>query len=303
MDFLHYAYGAYKSGGVRTKAPAQVKAPREEPIALSSDSDVIFVKSVEKPSSKKRPLELTDDEHQAPQPKKQRPTKKECIICCEERSNSHFPALCDGPECAHEVCSRCWRKHLAAETESKAWNDIKCPECTKVLQDAEIEVLASEKTYMIWLDKAAKSCTEANEEFRSCPSATCNWGCFLSTREDGNIFNCQKCQFKYCIICEVRMHDGETCATYQKRLKTQDRGKVDQLSAKAIKKISKPCPKCGVSINKISGCDHITCSRTTCKHEWCWRCFASYGGANGIHRQGNGSHERTCKYHTSRLRA
>ncbi|KAK6385294.1 hypothetical protein LTR65_009220 [Meristemomyces frigidus] len=257
MDFLQYAYGAY-AGSIRTRAPRRERPAHRKPIEPSPDNDVIFVKSIDKTSSKKRFVEITDDEYEAPQPKKRKPTKKECIICCDERSISRFPALCDGPECEHNVCSRCWKKHLAAETESKAWNDVKCPECRQVLQEAEMQVLASETTYMLWLDKAAKACTESDEEFRSCPSASCSWGCFLSTREDGNIFNCQECQFKYCVVCEVRMHEGETCAVYQQRLKTQDKSKEDQLSANAIKKMSKPCPKCGVNIDKISGCDHIT---------------------------------------------
>jgi hypothetical protein len=68
-----------------------------------------------------------------------------------------------------------------------------------------------------WLDKAAKAYSENDEEFRSCPSAECTWGCFFSTKEDGNIFTCHVCKYRYRVVCEVRMHEDETCAAYQER--------------------------------------------------------------------------------------
>lgn len=156
---MQNAYCAHNIMG----APVMGKAAYKDPFDLSSDNDVTFVKSVKIPSNRKRTLDLDEDARNAPQPKKRKITK-ECIICCEERSLSHFPTLCDGPECEHSVCSRCWRKHLAAETESKLWNDIKCPECRKVLQDAEIQVLASEKTYMLCVPIFSIKQLETNDE-------------------------------------------------------------------------------------------------------------------------------------------
>jgi hypothetical protein len=37
----------------------------------------------------------------------------------------------------------------------------------------------------------------------------------------------------------------------------------------------RPCPKCGVDIQKLVGCDHITC--TSCGEHWCWRCGLGCG--------------------------
>ena len=36
----------------------------------------------------------------------------------------------------------------------------------------------------------------------------------------------------------------------------------------------KACPSCGIAIEKISGCDRMTC--TECGHVFCWRCRASW---------------------------
>ena len=34
------------------------------------------------------------------------------------------------------------------------------------------------------------------------------------------------------------------------------------------------CPKCKTIVEKLGGCEHMTCKR--CKYEWCWICGLSY---------------------------
>lgn len=86
-----------------------------------------------------------------------------------------------------------------------------------------------EAKYCRWLDKAAKSCIEGEEEFRECPSATCSYGYFYSTMDDGNIFRCQLCQSRYCVLCEVPMHEGMTCEQYhESKRREEEEAKEDQ---------------------------------------------------------------------------
>ena len=98
---------------------------------------------------------------------------------------------------------------------------------------------------------------EEDEEFRTCLSATCKWGCFFSTKADGNIFVCQMCSFRHCVVCEAPMHEDETCDQY--RARNKQRNKENRLSRKLVKTISKRCPGCKISIDKYDGCDHVTC--------------------------------------------
>jgi hypothetical protein len=37
---------------------------------------------------------------------------------------------------------------------------------------------------------------------------------------------------------------------------------------------AKPCPKCGVNIEKQGGCDHMTCRK--CHHNFCWQCLVPF---------------------------
>jgi len=41
-----------------------------------------------------------------------------------------------------------------------------------------------------------------------------------------------------------------------------------------IRRHTKPCPKCGVNIEKNGGCDYIDCSN--CHHGFCYNCYGSH---------------------------
>lgn len=111
-----------------------------------------------------------------------------------------------------------------------------------------------------WLDKAAKACSEGQADYLPCPSATCDFGCFFS----GNIFICRKCDLSWCVSCSVPMHEGETCTDYKDRIENGDARRSrqaleDAATQEEVTRKSKPCPGCGIRIQKKNGCDHMTC--------------------------------------------
>ena len=107
------------------------------------------------------------------------------------------------------------------------------------------------------MEKAAKAYLKTDADWVDCPSSSCKSG---SLMVDGHIFTCQECKYRYCFSCKVLMHEGETCTAYKKRMKRDKKHvKDEELSKKKVEKISKPCPKCGIRINKYTGCDHVTC--------------------------------------------
>ncbi|KAI7139343.1 hypothetical protein KC316_g16315 [Hortaea werneckii] len=269
------------------------------------EPEVIVVENTPSPAPKKR-RQLSpgrQSKSKAINRKPLPPPPRECIICCEEYPVNSFPDSPHQPngKCQSSVCRACFEQHLQNEVENKRWNEVHCPECSQGLEEPEMKRLALQSTYEQWLDKAAKSYNEGTEDFRACPNATCSWGCFFSTKADGNIFTCQLCNIRYCVVCEVNMHEDETCAAFQQRRATQDTAREERRSERYLKKISKPCPRCGVNIDKFTGCDHVTCSRSSCRHEFCWECFAPFGGSEGISRRGNAAHRSSCRYHSTRL--
>lgn len=90
----------------------------------------------------------------------------------------------------------------------------------------------------------------------------------LLVKDDGNIFCCQKCNTRHCLLCDVPFHEDQTCDEYQEAKQraveeeesaAKRRVEEETASAEAVKKMSRPCPECGVNIDKFAGCDHVTC--------------------------------------------
>lgn len=61
-----------------------------------------------------------------------------------------------------------------------------------------------------------------------------------STMEDVDIMTCNTCSARACVRCDRPMHDGETCAAYQARIK--DRLDEEDKALKAVRRVSRPCP-------------------------------------------------------------
>ena len=110
----------------------------------------------------------------------------------------------------------------------------------------------------------------ADEEYQPCPSAECTFGLYMA-KGGGDLFTCHLCGLKWCLTCDAKYHSGQTCAQYiEERRKAEAKDKTLKAQAKEIRKslrtideTSKPCPGCGVKIEKRDGCDHMTC-------KWCF---------------------------------
>lgn len=85
---------------------------------------------------------------------------------------------------------------------------------------------------------------------------------FLSTQ-----YKCEVCETFTCKYCHQPIDDKKT-----HRCKDEDVASVDQ-----IKKDTRGCPKCGVPIFKISGCDQM----------WCTECHISFSWKTGKIETGN----------------
>jgi hypothetical protein len=78
------------------------------------------------------------------------------------------------------------------------------------------------------------------------------------------MFMCHRCSFVACTVHNVAFHHGESCAQYDERMR-EERILLNSVhaqeaaSARVLAWISKPCPGCGINIQKDGGCDHITC--------------------------------------------
>ncbi|CAE6523782.1 unnamed protein product [Rhizoctonia solani] len=104
--------------------------------------------------------------------------------------------------------------------------------------------------------------------------------------------SCYYCHSPACFTHRVPWHHGLTCEEYDLVIRQEEE---IQANEDYIGTHTKQCPGCRRPIEKLDGCDHMTCLRPGgCGHQFCWLCLADYGP---IWRDGNHRHNSDCKYY------
>ena len=111
-----------------------------------------------------------------------------------------------------------------------------------------------------------KSYMRSTQDVRPCPSQGCKYIGFMSDKELSNCSNPIVCP-----VCEESWFDK----MQHQRWSLPDFGAT--FTNIKVLLFTKPCPNCGMQIQKNGGCRHMKCSK--CNYELCWDCmghFASY---------------------------
>ena len=98
---------------------------------------------------------------------------------------------------------------------------------------------------------------ERRKFVRKCPMENCRG--FLSTQ-----WKCGVCETKICNLCNENKEENHVCLP------------DNVASMELLNKDTKPCPKCGVLIFKISGCSQMFC--VDCHTPWDWNTGKIYSG-------------------------
>ncbi|KAH7405964.1 hypothetical protein DE146DRAFT_429705 [Phaeosphaeria sp. MPI-PUGE-AT-0046c] len=218
------------------------------------------------------------------------PATQQCPVCASTRSVTHFPTRLPTSACTHEavVCKRCLRRWLAAQFETKPWNELNCPICPSVLESRDIREFASKEMFQRYEHQATKAEFDIIPGWTWCISKDCLAGQIHDARKVK--FRCRTCQHRQCIKCGVKWHKSETCKEYQHRATQRAQRRNEDVASQAlIRETTKQCPSCARPIEKIDGCDHMTCVK--CKHQFCWMCLATYSSKKGVIRV---QHEAGC---------
>ena len=189
----------------------------------------------------------------------------ECPIC-----------LCeiDLPEMVRlEYCQPCLKSQVLSAVQAKQF-PIACAaeDCNHpiVLKDIRLQIEKGSLKMKPLAVAAVSSFVGKNKKlFRYCTTPDC--GMVYSVSEDGRQFQCSDCGARICTSCHVQFHDGLTCAMYESA-KTGE-GNVE-LWIKEKPSARKKCPKCQIGIEKIEGCNHMTC--LACRSHICWVCLKFY---------------------------
>ncbi|XP_042545694.1 E3 ubiquitin-protein ligase parkin [Dipodomys spectabilis] len=118
-----------------------------------------------------------------------------------------------------------------------------------------------------------------------CPRPGCGAGLLPEqgqrrvTCEGGNSLGCG---FVFCRDCKDAYHaggcstlfntSGATSQAYRVDARAAERARWEEASKETIKNTTRPCPRCGVPVEKNGGCMHMQCPQPHCRMEWCWNC-------------------------------
>ncbi|XPS76448.1 hypothetical protein M3J09_008500 [Ascochyta lentis] len=239
--------------------------------------------------------------------KKARPEKTECLICATTKDTKRkFKAPDDGNTCEHfeNVCNSCVQKQIKTKITARQLTDahLPCmfPGCTTVLDHTALKKVMTTALFETWDTALTKHILAANPSYMACLNPKC--GIYFSTencndehqtsitksksqskttqkqkqkhtQEPPTKAACPYCTHESCLSCNRPWHPG-SCNSAKKL--------EDEESVAAIKKLgAKPCPKCGVNIEKQGGCDHMNCQR--CRHNFCWECLGTFTGSTNPH--------------------
>ncbi|CAE7215475.1 unnamed protein product, partial [Rhizoctonia solani] len=218
---------------------------------------------------------------------------RQCSICLETMDSSLW--IRPSTLCTHEPksCEPCFAKYVVHAIE-EGLTEILCPEveCRKRMEyaDVEIRLRGDEERLNRYSSLVAQKELERHPNFVWCTNERCGKGQIHNQGDTTPLVVCHHCHTYICFVHRVPWHGNLTCDQYSKH------EIENKASEEYINTHMKRCPNMGCKrpIEKIDGCDHMTCFRPGgCGHEFCWICLADYGL---ILREGNHKHTPNCPH-------
>lgn len=190
------------------------------------------------------------------------PIPRACPICDGEFSQLQQMRL---PECGHWFCKECVTQYIQVRVNDNLVLSMPCPDfsCNANLPESLVTELLSGEMLEKYNRFKREAELSSNANLRWCPKPDCQGYDIGGTRKKRLI--CNVCSCNFCYYCtEEWLEDHKKC-----------KGVVDyQLDEWSRKNNVKHCPNCKRRVQKMEGCDHMTCLK--CRYEWCWLCGAKY---------------------------
>ncbi|KIM24892.1 hypothetical protein M408DRAFT_43062, partial [Serendipita vermifera MAFF 305830] len=242
----------------------------------------------------------------------------ECIVCNGEPGDSDFSLVVPTLSCIHprQVCGVCIRHIIRMFVTSGEYVEgIPCPStgCPQKLRYYDVEKWAAPAVFerqvllsvlnmprissIFRFDKSLlQDHLRTGKRYVRCIARGCPAGQEHTGKESNNIVTCYSCGTKQCFTHQTKWHEGFTCAQWDEHM--QISLEQQAMTEEWIQKETKPCsgPGCGKRIQKVDGCDHMTCRPPGgCGYQFCWFCLAPW---LEIIAHDNSRHYDHCKHYT-----
>ena len=184
-----------------------------------------------------------------------------CKICGENNSQ-----MIKNEQCNDSFCYNCWINYLKEKINTNILDKIPCMNytCGKILSKKFIEsLLKNNPSLLSKYEKFLERIQILNDPHKKfCPYPDCD--SYAEEKKDTKFVKCEKNGHKFCYKC-LKDHEQKTSC---------DEELYKDFKIWKKNKIVKQCPNCGIWVQKIDGCNHVTCS--ICKYDFCFVCLKSW---------------------------
>lgn len=198
---------------------------------------------------------------------------QECSVCWTEADTPIKTS------CGHVYCLECFERSCMVGDVAAADFAVFCHgsqgNCKSVIGVEDLQEHLSSAALEDMLERSFSSHIKRNpNEFRYCPTPDC--GYIYRVTSKARTQNCSNCLRPTCSACH-EPHVGMSCAEYQD---IKSGGYAAFLELKKELGI-KDCPKCKTPLEKVSGCNHMTC--VACNAHICWVCLMTFPNGTDIY--------------------
>lgn len=222
-----------------------------------------------------------------------------CNVCFSEKPGS----LCmEFHDCGHVYCVDCIAGYFKVQIEDGAVKALNCPseKCESQALPSQVKQLVSPELFAKYDRFLLQYSLDGMADIVYCPRPSCQTAVMLESESSMGV--CPSCSFAFCAFCKHTYHGVSPCdikgsdarrlaeeysaaSREDKELLEKRYGKrrlqklLDEVvSEEWLDANAKQCPCCKASIQKIDGCNKMTCLK--CRTYFCWLCMANLPHSN-----------------------
>ncbi|GBE87718.1 hypothetical protein BKA93DRAFT_904453 [Sparassis latifolia] len=213
-----------------------------------------------------------------------------CPICYDSISSPHYLG------CGHVYCMACLRHFLTSAVDSDEF-PLVCmgdeARCGVPIPIPTIQRFLPPASFNRLLEVVFnKHIAERPQELKYCKTPDCTQLYRAATQNiPASALQCPSCFSTVCSSCHEDAHEGMSCAEYRiQKDPTEQERLNDAWIAQQGGRVKK-CPSCSVPIEKLEGCNHMSCR---CGAHICWRCMGIFTADTiypHMHAQHGGIHD------------
>ncbi|KAG5192952.1 hypothetical protein JKP88DRAFT_272254 [Tribonema minus] len=184
-----------------------------------------------------------------------------CSMCLEDKKK------CAKFACDHAACRECLHRLFSTALEDTSLIPIRC--CA-VPVDPNLATVALTGAALARFRQLEVEASVTHKMY--CPRPTCsmfiNLDAVMAAGQGSRQLPCPSCGAAVCTHCRAEGHTGSCEAAAAVR-----EGDNEELTALVAREGWQRCGACGVLVELVAGCYHMTCR---CRHEFCYVCVAQW---------------------------